>query len=58
MLDYRTNIESLADTLVASHGIEAVKAVYARYDATGIDNLRPSHLCEVFSDLMQIYADD
>ena len=58
MFDYRTNIESLEDAIVASHGIEAVKAVYARYGATNIDNLRPSHLSEVFSDLMQIYTDD
>ena len=58
MTDIFTNIESIADAVVDMYGFEVIRAVFARYGATGIDNLRPSHLSEVFSDLMQIYTDD
>lgn len=50
-VNYLTNIENLTELIEDKYGIETVRAIYARYGATCIDNLPPSRLSEVFADL-------
>lgn len=52
-----TNIESSAATVESQLGSATVNFVFERYGAHGIEDLNPSDLPEVFSDLYAIKAD-
>ena len=51
------NIESSAAAVELQLGSAVVNSVFERYGAHGIENLKPSDLPEVFSDLYAIEAD-
>lgn len=56
--DWIINIENLASRVAASLGSGVAVSVFARYGATGIEDLNPVYYSEVFSDLMLIDADE
>lgn len=51
------NIENSAAAVEAQLGSKVVNSVFERYGAYGIEDLNPSDLPEVFSDLYAIEAD-
>ena len=51
------NIENTAATVSAQVGQAVVDSVFRRYGAHGIEDLNPSDLPEVFSELYAIEAD-
>ena len=51
------NIENTAATVSAQVGQTAVDSVFKRYGAHSVEDLNPSDLPEVFSDLYAIEAD-
>jgi len=55
--DWTINIENLAASVAESHGKEAIEGIFARFNATCVDDLSPSHYEDVFSDLMLMDAD-
>lgn len=56
-LDWRINIENLAERVTETYGPKVVESVFARYDATCFDDLSPAYYDQVFGDLMLIDAD-
>jgi len=52
-----TNIESSAAAVESQLGSAVVNSVFERYGAHSIEDLNPSNLPEVFSDLYAIEAD-
>ena len=56
-LDWQINIENLAERVAEIYGAKVVTSVFARYDATGFDDLNPVYYGQVFGDLMQMESD-
>lgn len=56
-LDWKINIEDMAARVAESYGQEVVASIFARYDATCLEDLSPCFYGEVFGDLMLIDAD-
>lgn len=52
-----TNIESSAAAVESQLGSAVVKSVFERYGAHSVEDLNPSDLPEVFSELYAIEAD-
>ena len=57
MSDYILNIEFLTDLIADQYDITQIRAIFARYGATCIDNLPASRLSEVFADMYQLLAE-
>jgi len=57
-LDWRINIENLAESVAEKHGAKAAASVFRRFGATCFDDLSPEHYCEVFGDLMLMDEDN
>lgn len=57
-IDWETNINNLADSVMEKYGVEATKTLFARYGATCFDDLSPTYYSEVFGDLMLMDEDD
>ena len=55
--DYIVSIEQSISIIYAKLDSSVVKSVFERYGAHGIEDLNPSDLPEVFSDLYAIKAD-
>lgn len=51
------NIENSASTISSQVGSTVVNGVFQRYDAYNIEDLNPSYLPDVFSELYAIEAD-
>ena len=51
------NIETAASRVAAEYGSAVVNSVFARYDATVLNNLASCYYSEVFADLEQILND-
>lgn len=58
MLVYVINVDCLSDIVASQYGIETIRAIFARYGASSIENLTPSKICEVYADLYQLYNDN
>jgi len=56
-MDWIINIENLAERVADSLGSEVAASAFARFGATGIDNLNPAYFSEVFSELMLMDED-
>ena len=52
-----TNIENSASTISSQVGSAVVDGVFQRYSAHSIEDLNPSYLPDVFSELYAIEAD-
>lgn len=55
---WENNIENAASRVAAEYGSAVVSSVFARYDATGLNNLASCYYSEVFADLEQIVNDN
>lgn len=54
---WRISIEQAAAYIESQVGAETVSAVFAKYNATSIDDLHPCHYSEAFNELSAIEAD-
>lgn len=57
-MDWKINIEVLADNVADKYGKAVAESVFKRVGARCFDDLSPTQYEEVFSDLMLIDADD
>jgi len=57
-LDWRINIENLAESVAEKHGAKVAASAFTRAGATCFDDLSPEHYSEVFGDLMMMDEDD
>lgn len=55
--DYISSIEHSISVISAELGNSVAESVFERYGAKGIEDLNPSYLPDVFSDLYAIEAD-
>lgn len=55
--DYIASIEQSVSVISAELGGRVAESVFERYGAHGIDDLNPSYLPDVFSELYAIEAD-
>ena len=56
--DWIANIDDLSERVVEKYGVEVATSVFQRYGALSSDDLSPTFYADVFSDLLQIDADD
>jgi hypothetical protein len=57
-LDWKINIENIAESVSEKYGKGAVSFVFSKYGATGFDDLSPYHYDEVFGNLAMMDEDD